>query len=552
MKNFYTLLAVGFLAASSPTYGEASASPILIAPPSGTETIVSQQPSGNLTLYSRTSRGFRLLLGNVEPIVDEGSIVKMVEQGDRTVWLHNTIPTFLAPGWIKAEKSDGKLTINGPQLIYEEYDWYLDDGSYLKYFLTAVEIYEYEDEEGNLMRGYRPTEDGVFSFTINGTTIKEAGDGALILGVVAYSEQYGYYFTGYGSNYIVLTLPEVEEIKVPETAEIHKNWAMHYYDWDGYEQGQFVDVAIDGNDYYIKGIYPSIPDSWVKGTLEGKVITFPNFQYIGPDLEWNMFVYLAGGQLMESEIYEDVTEAVIDPEGFGLSLEKDGTLDALTNIIFATSPATDPDNANFVDYFEGVYIVPQDPSTFTDPVGPDELWKGNFNGFPTIEFNLPAIDENGNLLNTDNIYISAYVNSDIFTFTPEDYVDLKYFGIDHPATELPYKFPNGWDFYQEGTWHTIYIYGVPDDDVYNIGIQSIYYPEGKDINPENVLKSDIILVGSPDNPNSADDLDVSSEVKDVLFYDMQGRRIEHPSKGVYLKKTIFSNGMVKTSKTISK
>lgn len=519
-----------------------------IAPPSGRETIVETQPNGDLKLYSRTSRGFREFYGMVEQTIDEGSVVKVVDQGNGTVWLHNTVPTYLAPGWVKAEKSRDKLTIKGPQLVYEEYDYDANDGSYLQYFLTAVEIVEYENEEGVLMKSYQPTEDGEFSFTINGNIIKEDGNGSLILGIVSYSEKNGYFFIGYGSNYIVMTLPEDKPVVVPGSAEVHENWAMHYYDWDGYHQASYVDVAIDGNDYYVKGIYPSIPDAWVKGTLDGNSITFPNFQYIGPDMEYNLFVYLAGGQMMPSDDDEYVMEAIIDPDGFVMTLEDDGTLFAETNIVFATSPQTNPDNANIADYFEGVYIVPQDPSTFTDPVGPDDIYRASFDGIPTIEFNLPTIDENGNLLNVDNMYISAYVNSKIFTFTPDEYIDLEYLGINEPTTELPYNFGNGYDFFQSETWHTIYIYGIPYDDIYNIGIQSVYYPEGKDINPDNVLKSVIVYVGSPDDPLSVGSVGTEKEMKEVKFFDMQGRQVANPANGIFVKKTVYNDGSVKTSK----
>lgn len=548
MRKIYTMILSALMATLGIQGLSAADRTAKIAAPTGRETIVEDQPSGELSYYSRTSRGFREFYGYVEQTIDEGSVVKVVKQKDGTYWLHNTIPTFLAPGWVKAKKTGNKLVIDGPQLIYEEYDYDTNDGSYLKYFLTAVRIEEYENEEGELMRRYTPTEDGVFSFTMNGNTIKEDGDGSLILGIVTYTEKDGYFFIGYGSNYIVLTLPEEKPASVPKSAEIYENWALHYYDWYGYHQAAYVDVAVDGADYYVKGIYPSIPDVWVKGTLEGSSITFPNFQYIGPDLESNLFVYLAGGQMMPSDYDEYVMEAIIDPEGFVMTLEDDGTLFAETNLVFATSPQTDPENANIADYFEGVYIVPQDPTTFTNPVGPDDIYRAMFDGCPTIEFNLPTIDENGNLLNVDNLYISAYVNSKIFTFTPEEYWDLEDLGIDEPTTELPYNFGNGWDFFQAETWHTIYIYGIPYDDIYNIGIQSVYYPEGKDVNPDNVLKSTIIYVGSPEDPSSVSDIENIKEISDVKFFDLQGREIANPANGIFVKKTVYTDGSVKTSK----
>ncbi|MBD5358523.1 MAG: hypothetical protein HDR88_16310 [Bacteroides sp.] len=544
MNSFFTILTAGLLAATSLTAMGYPTEPVKLSPPTDNEQIIEEQPQGDLTLYSRTCRAFREYYGIIEQVVEEGSIVKVVEQEDGTVWLHNTISMFYAPGWIKAEKTDDKLIINGPQLIYEEFDY--DTGKLYKYFATAVEIVDFENEAGELMRSYRPTEDGVFTFDIKDNVLKESGDGSLIFGIVGYSESSGYYFTGYGDNYVVLSVPQENMVVVPDSAEIHDNWAMYYFDQEGYEVGKFVNLAIDGNDYYIQGIYPNIPDVWIKGKLEGNTVTFPNFQYLGPDMEWRYFAYLAGGQLDEDE-WGNI-EAVIDTDGFVMTLEDDGSLYADTNLLFVTSPDTNQENANFIGYFEGVIIKPQDSSTFTNPANPEEIYLGGLDGFPAIEFNLPTFDTNDNLLNTDNLYFSVFVNSQIFTFTPDAYFDLSYLGIDEATTELPFEIGNGYDFFQAGSWHTVYINGIPEDAIYNIGAQSIYYPEGKDVNPNNVLKSDIIMVGSPDDPSSVEEIGSSKEVKEVVFFDMQGRRVLNPEKGMYVKIVKYADGTEKTSK----
>lgn len=553
------MISTGLSATSAPN------KPSKLPAPTGRETIVEDQPEGKLTLYSRDCRGFREFNGTVEQVIDEGSVVKMVEQEDGTVWLHNVISQYPVPGWIKAEKEDDMLVIRGPQLVYEEYDYDLDDGSYLKYFVSPVEMQYYTNEDGIQMIHYEPSEDGIFTFKIDGDRLVEyympddnVQNGSLILGLVNYNKLYHYFFTGYGDNYIVMNLPEKAITEIPETAEVHEKWAMKYdyYDfatWNYVPTANFVDVAVDGNDYYIKGIYPSIPDVWVKGTLEGKTITFPNFQMIGPNEEYNYFVYLCGGQLMESDYYEGVMDAVIDTDGFALTLESDGNLYAETNIIFATSPRTDLDNANFLDYFEAVEIMPQDPNAFTDPEGPYEMYIGSFDGEANIEFGLSAMDVDGNILDENNLYFSVYVNNEIFTFTQESYKEeLMALGIKGSTTELPYNIGNnGMSFYQSLTWHTVYIVGIALADIKDVGIQTIYYPEGKDVNPDNVLRSKIYFVEKEDDPNSIESIDASNILK-VEFFDMQGRKVVNPEKGIYVKTVTLTDGSVKTSKVALK
>ena len=475
--------------------------------------------------------------------------MRIVEQEDGTVWIGNPVSMFLLPGWIQAEKSDEYLTITGPQLVYEEYDWDLDDGTTTKYYLTAVEAYQYENEEGDIMQSYRPTEDGVFRFKINGTTLKEEGDGSLILGICGYSESEGYFFTGYGDQYTVMTVPEAKPVEVPASATIHKGWAMRYYDNEDHEGARLVDVAIDGSDYYVRGAYAGLPQTWMKGTRDNDDrIVFPNFQLMGADLNWNYFIYSAGGQ-MDNIQGKDSDDAVLDSEGFVMYVDdEEGLLEAENNLIFVTSDKTNPENANYVVYYSDVTFTEQKAETFTNPVGPDELFLGGFDGLPAVEFNLLPVDENDNLLDSENLYFSVYVNSKEITFDPADYMDMEELGIYAPTDELPYNIGNGYDFYQEGSWHTVYVYGIDKAAIYNIGIQAIYYPEGRDVNPENVLMSDIIMVGEENDPNSVDSLGAMKQVSRVVYYDLNGCEVTRPAAGIYLKRIEYTDGTVKTLK----
>ena len=71
-----------------------------------------------------------------------------------------------------------------------------------------------------------------------------------------------------------------------------------------------------------------------------------------------------------------------------------------------------------------------------------------------------------------------------------DYYDIFY----EPTVEVPYAASDDFSIYAEGSRRTVYIETIPASDIKNIGAQTIYYPEGKDINPDNVLKSDIIMI----------------------------------------------------------
>lgn len=77
---------------------------------------------------------------------------------------------------------------------------------------------------------------------------------------------------------------------------------------------QHVQVAQDGSDFYIQGLCVSLPEAWIKGTIEGNTATFPSQQYVG-DIEG------ADGQPMEiffvatdDEMNEQPLSVVYRPE----------------------------------------------------------------------------------------------------------------------------------------------------------------------------------------------------------------------------------------------
>lgn len=530
-----------------PIVGGGTSSETLPAPDPD-QVIVDDEPEGTEVLYSRTCEALREMYGEVERIIEEGSIVSYIQQEDGTVWLGNAVSMYRLPGWVKATKDGDYLTIQGPQLVYQEPDYDSDDwDAMINYYLTAVEEYEYVNEEGETMRSYRATPDGTFRFKIDGNTLKQDGDGSLILGVCGYNDADGYYFTGYGDRYDVLTVPELKPVELPANAEVKKGWAMTYSDVDDLENGRLIDVAINGDDYYVKGMYEGLPEAWVKGSKKDDTIVFDNYQMVGPDFNWGYFVYLAGGQMvaLDDDYYLD--DATIEEGGYTMTVNEDGSWDADNDVIFITSPQTNPENANYLAAYIGMNIKEQDLSTLTNPVGPDEGFFGGFDGVPAVEFNLPPLDENGNLLDKNNLYFRVFVNdsNEPYTFDPETYwYDLPEMDIWEPVTELPYDIPdNGFDMYQAGAWHTVYIYS--DEAVSSLGVQAVYYPEGREENPENVLYSVIAVF---DDPNSVDSIISGKEVKNVTFFNLMGQKEANPSAGVYIKRIEFADGTVKTLK----
>jgi hypothetical protein len=99
-------------------------------------------------------------------------------------------------------------------------------------------------------------------------------------------------FYGYMSGMTIGTIPT--GITPPEDLQTIKLTATgrRYLGQDDYEEiEQFVKVGIDGTDIYIQGLFATVPNGWVKGTIANGKATFP-VQFVGKSSSG--LVYLCG------------------------------------------------------------------------------------------------------------------------------------------------------------------------------------------------------------------------------------------------------------------
>lgn len=76
----------------------------------------------------------------------------------------------------------------------------------------------------------------------------------------------------------VVTVPSSATI---EEWEITTGWHKYNNGWTTPAFSSTVQVAIDGDDYYIAGLCDVLPNAWVKGKLSGSTVTFASGQYYG-------------------------------------------------------------------------------------------------------------------------------------------------------------------------------------------------------------------------------------------------------------------------------
>ena len=212
-----------------------------------------------------------------------------------------------------------------------------------------------------------------------------------------------------------------------------------------------LSIGFDGTDVYIQGLSSYLSEAWVKGTLDGTTITFPKGQYFGSYAgTYDMYLNTLVG--------EDVV--------FSYD-EETSTLTAQNEFFLVDNPQY------YFDSYRGAVItkvaekatIPANPA-ITDMINSQYGWY--------INFNVPAVDINGEGLLTSKLYYMFYtdVEGEILplTFTPDTHSRLT-----ENMVEIPYGFTENYDFYN----NQIYLNDLYSADWNNIGIQSIYAGGGE-------------------------------------------------------------------------
>lgn len=181
--------------------------------------------------------------------------------------------------------------------------------------------------------------------------------------------------------------------------------------------------------------------------------------------------------------------------------------------------------------FVEVAATPADP-VITTLTAYDEQYGAGF------QFELPAVDVDGNFIDPSKIYYNIYFDGseEPETLSPDDYQNLT-----EEMTNVPYDFSDNYDFLCGGTTHTFYFYVA---EYNNIGVSQTYTGGGE------THRSNIVWATNPTSIKgvSSD----SKSVKSVNYYDLSGRQVSAPAQGLYIKTITYTDGSKKNVKRMAK
>ena len=497
------------------------------APVLAEEEPIMDVPEGTLydNMYA-TSFAYGLGWGDIYIQNVDGGIGKVVEGTDGSLYIYNPISQgyiwFSILPWIKAEPAgDGKYVVTLPQL------YILDYGD--PYYAYCM---HYEEDEGMPV----VEEEGQIEFTWENGVLTQLGD--KFIGLCDATADWFYM----ADQHIVYT-PQTDEPIIMHDDEYYiQSYTMTYLS-DPTDLTKtkdcIVDVVIDGEDIYMGNLNGNNYDSFIKGTLADGKATFPSRQYLGVDDYYNGHIYvLTGDAFVDTETYGSPVF------NYNLNDEIVFTIDEEARNIVAEWPAAmvtnvGPNTLSIINDYVAPGLVAFDefPATPATPIFTDEdLMVNNSAGWSVLHFTIPTEDTNGYKINENKLYYNIYLDDQVFTFDPEDYI-----GLTSAMTDIPYKFEDNinFDIYMNHGRHTVYLYTT---NYKKVGVQSIY-TAGDEVN-----RSQIVYVNNP-TPTGVNELATGAQVVNTRYYDLTGRQLPTaPSTGLYLQLTTYSDGSISTVK----
>lgn len=245
--------------------------------------IITSPAEGTEKHYTRSGVGLEWndALSAYDEVEAAGDLT-IVECEDGTVYIKDILSQFKAGTYVKGTKDGNVITVPTGQNIYYNSSygivyfmgWGIPDGTGDYSLESESDTFTFAID-GDVISLENSSVDYIMAnfYTYNGSTYCGTGE-------------YNSVWT-YNADWEPLVVND-ELVALPEgvTAE---TWHAAGADKSGSNFKRDVQVAFNGNDVYVCGVFSDFPDAWMKGTLEGTTITFAGLQFVGTYSSYSMY-----------------------------------------------------------------------------------------------------------------------------------------------------------------------------------------------------------------------------------------------------------------------
>lgn len=516
-----------------------------------------RDPQGKARIYTKNSAGTAMLGNNIVLYKDEFPATIVWGNND-DVYVKDILSTVPTDSYVKGTLEGSTITFKAGQVVD-----YIEDGPYL-YGLAvglAKTEYEYDEELGDVVNFYYDP-----NLTEYSMTVSQKGNLELVLPgepfngedpteyvlCLYYTDdlQFAYYsdfFQTYKpENFQIITLPEGVETE-------------NYAYIDEFDYASFVEVAYTDNYIYIKGLNPQLPEGVVRAKIDGDKAYIAQNEYMG--VYMGIFYIFTKIWLDNPDYDEELNVGkpyLMAPasQEFGLTIDREkGTITADTPGVYLSFQ---PDENSFANSlcFLGEFVLRYQYTMEGTPANPTHLqyltkWVPQ-QGFADLQFNFSNYSTEGLVLDSNHLYYSVIANDKPIIFGEQKVLNLlgktvdAYSEIPDKQMWVPYLFSNFEDIYKYS--NSEFDIGIYVWNVVKIGVQTMYN-YNDEFTYSDIVTLDVYTGEITETPAAVKVLENSKVVKEE-YYTLSGQKVEKPSGGIFIKRTIFNDGTVTSSKHI--
>lgn len=482
-----------------------------------TETPVTQQPNGTLKdSLTWSSSGMFVQWDQLYTFNEDGMMGRVVIAPD-SAFIFNPISMVGSQSWVGGPLVGDTLTIHTPQALIEK------NGNmfYLARLIIAPSNDTYICDTTTMDLHFIWRNDSLIQI-----------DGADYGLVDANGVWQGYSDMGVVANVIKQPHSTLPAGVKPQD---------YYMKYDAVGQKTYLPeyVAQDGNNVFVANPDNINGNMFFRGEIKGDSVVFDDGQYVGFDNTTGHHVYFRTAETInvddgQGHTYEEYT-FLNKPIKYRWNA---GEGSMITDSTFFMNMGTHYYNPVTIYSQSELAKVVEKAATPLDPVitnfAPYSDWYGNGD----IAFDIPTFDTDSNYLAPSKMYYHIYYgsNPDVpVTFSPELYKNLT-----EPMTDIPYDFTDNYNFYTGNPGHVIFYNEVVAD---SMGVQS-FYTGGGEVHSSAKVWFNIIAA-------KIDKTSRASNVAAITYYDLKGCQVARPGKGLYIRRTRYEDGTVKSEKFIN-
>ncbi len=327
-------------------------------------------------------------------------------------------------------------------------------------------------------------------------------------------------------------VPCTETVVTPPADITPEKYSYFYRQQEIFPKASLVETIFDGDDVYISGLCPELPEIWLKGTFNDNrtKLIFKSGQYMGFDQYHHVFSATHKNP-EASQDNPEIPNWLSDTE-LVLNVDADGKTFTFDNErLFAVTINGDISYILYADKLMPYTLSIDKPRRPIITTGDELLWlEADF-----LPFVQPNVDVNGKYIDTANLSWRLYYDDELFTFTPDEYMNLT-----EATDEIPYCYADDWDFivFDDLMEQCVAIYKT---GYKNIGVESVYRLG------DDVAVSDRAYFGEPPT-TSLSTVQHKGEIVDSEYFDLSGRKVIAPASGLYIRVDHFTDGTTAPTK----